>query len=291
MEFRGLGVLAAVFLALSGSAVAAEQPLALVPPAVAAPKPAGSTSSRQIEALCGETVHAVANPTHAKLNPCVVGRGHTVIDITYYQNASKVGGTALAAYPEATVRIGVARNVEVFFDAPSDVAKSGLNGLGVFYFTHLGVGVKAQLTRTPVFVSSVSFETRPQLNALAHLSLEPMANAELTGSWAPRRSNLVFTAQAGAFWFRQRGMGHAQRTAATFSLAATTPIARKTWLTLQLRSFSVAALNSSAQSSGTLSVQHEFGRNVLVSLQLGTAFNAAGHSKAHYLGVGFTIRR
>jgi hypothetical protein len=48
------------------------------------------------------TVHAIANPTHAKVNPCVVGRGHSVIDITYYQNASSVGGTALAAYPEAT---------------------------------------------------------------------------------------------------------------------------------------------------------------------------------------------
>jgi hypothetical protein len=118
-----------------------------------------------------------------------------------------------------------------------------------------------------------------------------MADAALTGSWAPPRSNLILTAQAGAFWFRQRGMGHAQRTAATFAVAITAPIARKTWLTLQLRSISAAAINSAAQSSGTLSVQHEFGRNVLISAQLGTAFNAAGHSKAHYLGVGFTIRR
>lgn len=291
MELRVLGVIAAVFFALSGSALAAETPLALVPQAVAAPNPAGSTVSRQIEALCGQTVHAIANPTHAKLNACVVPRGQSVIDITYYQNASKVGGTALAAYPEATIRFGVARNLEMFVDAPSDVAKSGLDGLGVFYFTHPGFGLKAQLMQTRVFASSFSVETRPQLNALSHMSLVPLAEAALTGSWAPPRSNLILTAQGGAFWFRQRGMGHAQRTSATFALAVTAPVAHKTWLTLQLRSISAAAMNSAAQTSGTLSVQHEFGRNVLISAQLGTAFNAAGHSKAHYLGFGFTIRR
>lgn len=290
MELRVLGVLAAVFFALSGSALAAEPPAALVPQGGTATKPVASTS-RQIEALCGQSVHTIANPAHAKLNACVVAPGHSVIDITYYQNASSVGGTALAAYPEATIRFGVARNLEVFVDAPSDVAKSGLDGLGVFYFTHPGFGLKAQLTQTRVFASSISIETRPQLNALAHLSLVPLADAALTGSLAPPRSNLVFTAQASALLFRQRGMGHAQRTAATFALAVTAPIAHKTWMTLQLRSFSVAAMNSSAQSTGTISVQHEFGRNVLISAQLGTAFNAAGHSKAHYLGFGFTIRR
>jgi len=290
MELRGPGALAAVFFALSAPAVAAEHPSGLVPAAVAASKPA-SAASHQVEALCGQTVHAVANPTHAKLNPCVVARGHSVIDVTYYQNASSVGGTALAAYPEATIRFGIARNLEVVVDAPSDVARSGLDGLGVFYFTHPGFGLKAQLKQTRVFASSFSVETRPQLSTLAHLSLVPLADAALTGSWAPPRTNLTLTAQAGALRFRQRGMGHAQRTSATFAFAVTAPVARKTWLTLQLRSISAAAMNSGAQSSGTLSVQHEFGRNVLVSAQLGTAFNAAGHSKAHYLGIGFTIRR
>ncbi|HET9393705.1 MAG TPA: hypothetical protein VFO29_09345 [Candidatus Rubrimentiphilum sp.] len=290
MELRVLGAIAAVFFALSGSALAAQPAAALVPQGGTAHRPI-SSASRQIEALCGQTVHTIANPTHAKLNACVVPRGHSVIDVTYYQNASSVGGTALAAYPEATIRFGVARNLEVFMDAPSDVAKSGVDGLGVFYFTHPGFGLKASLKQTRVFASSFSVESRPQLNALAHLSLVPMAEAALTGSWAPPRSNLILTAQAGAFWFRQRGMGHAQRTAATFALAVTAPVARKTWLTLQLRSISAAAMNSGAQSSGTLSVQHEFGRNVLISAQLGTAFNAAGHSKAHYLGFGFTIRR
>ena len=176
-------------------------------------------------------------------------------------------------------------------DAPSDVAKSGNNGLGVFYFTHPGFGVKAQLSSSNTFASSLSVETSPQLHALAHLSLVPVADATFTGSWMFKRSDIVVTAQAGAFWFRQRGMEREQRTAATFAIGITAPVLKRTWVSLQLNSISTAAMNSSAQSRGTLSVQHEIGRNVLANVQLGTAFNASGHSKAHYLGVGFTIRR
>jgi len=276
MERRVLGGIAAAFLSLSAPALAVEQ---------AAPK------GPPVRAVCDQSLRSIANTSHARMSPCIVRRGQLVIESMYYQNASKEGGTALAAYPEATFRVGLSPRVELFVDAPSDVAKSGTHGEGVFYFTHPGVGIKALLSSSGTFASSISVETNPQLNALAHLSLIPVADATVTGSWTPRRSNVVLSAQAGAFWFRQRGMGHQQRTAATFAVGVTTPIMRKTWLTLMLRSFSVAAMNSSAQSSGTLSVQHEIGRNVLANLQLGTAFNAAGHSKAHYLGFGFTIRR
>lgn len=276
MELRISGGIAAAFFACSTLALAADQPA-----------PQGSP----IRSICDLSLRSIASTSHAKMTPCVVRRGQIVIESMYYQNASSVGGTALAAYPEATFRVGVTPRLELFIDAPSDVAKSGTHGEGVFYFTHPGYGLKASLWSSSTFASSLSLEARPQLHALAHLNLLPMADATLTASWMPRRSNLILTAQAGAFWFRQRGMGHAQRTAATFTLAVTAPIMRKTWLTLQVRNLSAAAINSSSQSTGTLTVQHEIGRNVLANVQLGTAFNAAGHSKAHFLGVGFTIRR
>lgn len=276
MELRIFGGIAVAFFACSALALAVDQPLPKGPP---------------VRAICDQSLRSIANTTHARATPCVVTRGHVVIETMYYQNASREGGTALAAYPEATFRIGLTPRLELFIDAPSDVAKSGTEGQGIFYFTHPGYGLKAALSNSSTFAASLSVETRPQLHALAHMSLLPMADATLTASWMPRHSNLIITGQAGAFWFQQRGMGHAQKTAATFALAVTTPIMSKTWLTLQLRSFSVAAINSSAQSTGTLSLQHEIGRNVLANVQLGTAFNAAGHSKAHYLGVGFTIRR
>jgi hypothetical protein len=278
MELRYLGFTAAVFLAFSLPAQAVSH---VVPRGPAAAK----------TAVCDGSLRALANTSHARMTPCLVKRGSVVIESMYYQNASSIGGTALAAYPEATVRIGLGNRLELFIDTPSDVAKSGDAGLGVFYFTHPGFGLKAQLSSGKTFASSFSLESSPRLNALAHLSLIPVGEAQFTGSWISSRSNIVLSAQAGAFWFRQRGMGHEQRTAATFALAVTAPIMRRTWLTLQLRSLSVAAMNSSAQSTGTMSIQHEIGRNVLANVQLGTAFNAAGHSKAHYLGFGFTIRR
>ena len=277
MELRGLGLTAAVFLACAGQALAIDH---------AAPK-----GPPPAHAVCDGTLRALANTTHARMTPCLVRRGSVVVETMYYQNASSVGGTALAAYPEATVRIGLADRLEIFVDAPSDVAKSGENGLGVFYFTHPGFGLKAQLSSSSTFASSFSVETRPQLHALAHLSLLPMADATLTGSWMLHHSNIVLSAQTGAFLFRQRGMEHQQRAAATFAVGITAPILRRTWMTLQLRSVSAAAMHSGAQSMGTMSIEHEIGRNVLANLQLGTAFNAAGHSKAHYLGIGFTIRR
>ena len=276
MELRVLGGIAAAFFLCAVPALAVEQPAPKGPP---------------VKAVCDQSLRSIANTSHARMSPCIVRRGRIVIETMYYQNASSVGGTALAAYPEATFRIGLSPRVEFFVDAPSDVAKSGSNGEGIFYVTHPGFGLKAELSSSSTFASSLSVETRPQLHALAHMSLLPLADATLTGAWMPRHSHLVITGQAGAFLFRQRGMGHEQRTAATFAIGITAPINTKTWLTLQLRSFSIAAMNSSAQTSGTLSLQHEIGRNVLANLQLGTAFNAAGHSKAHYLGFGFTIRR
>jgi hypothetical protein len=276
MELRIFGLTAVVFFACSAPVLAVDQPAPKGPP---------------VRSICDQSLRSLANTSHARMTPCIVRRGQIVVETMYYQNASSVGGTALAAYPEATIRLALSPRVEVFVDAPSDVAKSGSNGLGVFYFTHPGFGFKALLSSSSSFASSVSFETNPQLNAMAHLSLIPLTDITFTGSWMPRRSNLIFSAQAGAFWFRQRGMGHDERTAATFGIGVTAPVMRKTWLTLQLRSLSVAAMNSSAQSTGTMSLQHEIGRNVLANLQLGTAFNAAGRSKAHYLGVGFTIRR
>lgn len=276
MELRIAGAIAAVFLACSSAARAVEQPVPKGPP---------------VKAVCDGSLRSLANSSHARMTPCIVRRGQIVIETMYYQNASREGGTALAAYPEATIRLALSPRVELFVDAPSDVAKSGTNGLGVFYFTHPGFGLKALLSSSSTFASSVSLETSPQLHALAHLSLMPVADLTFTGTWMPWHSNLILTAQAGAFRFRQRGMEHEQRTAATFGLAVTAPIMRKTWLSLQLGSISIAAMHSSAQSTGTLSLQHEIGRNVLANVQVGTAFNAAGRSKAHYLGVGFTIRR
>jgi hypothetical protein len=52
---------------------------------------------------------------------CTVPAGGILLESLYYQNASHVGGTALAAYPLLQVTAGVARRVEFIADLPSQV--------------------------------------------------------------------------------------------------------------------------------------------------------------------------
>ncbi len=96
MERRLLGGIAAVFLTLSAPALAVEQ---------AAPK------GPPVKAVCDQSLRSIANTSHARMSPCIVRRGQLVIESMYYQNASKEGGTALAAYPEATFRVGLSPRV------------------------------------------------------------------------------------------------------------------------------------------------------------------------------------
>ena len=272
MKNRVLGVLCAAVFLCTAAAPAAEQ-----------------TLQAPAKAVCTGGLRNVADKTHAKINACIAPLHGLIVQTTYYQNASREGGTALAALPEMTLRYGLSDGVEIFVDAPSDIAKSGQRGLGVFYLTHPGYGIKASLARSPRSAYAVSFETRPPLDAMAHLSLLPQAELAFTGEWRIT-SRWSAQAQAGALLFRQRGMEGEQRTAAIVSAAATYDLSKRTLLTVQLRSVSAAAMRSSAQSMGTFGIVRQLDDRLIFRVELGTAFNAAGHTKAHYLGAGFTFR-
>src|SRR6185503_3673751 len=124
---------------------------------------------------------------------------------------------------------------------------------------------------------AVSFETRPPLDAMAHLSLLPQAELAFTGEWRIT-SRWSAQVQAGALLFRQRGMDGEQRTAAIISAAANYDFSKRTLLTVQLRSVSAAAMRSSAQSMGTFGIVQQLSDRAIFRVELGTAFNAAGHT-------------
>ena len=79
----------------------------------------------------GSSLQDLASRTHAKATPCVAPRHRFILETTYYQNASRIGGSALAAYPEARIRYGMAPRLELFVDTPSEIAKSGERGRGI----------------------------------------------------------------------------------------------------------------------------------------------------------------
>jgi hypothetical protein len=272
MLIRSFGALCVAVFLVSGAASATQK-----------------SNATNVQQLCSGALRNIADKTHAKINACIAPRKRLILQTTYYQNASKEGGTALAAYPEATLRYGLAENVEFFLDIPSDIAKSGQKGAGVFYFTHPGYGIKVRIAHTMRSAYAISFETEPPLDAMAHLSLLPQAETDLNGEWR-LTSRWSVQAQIGALRFRQRGMEGDQQTATIFSAAANYDLSKRTTVAVQLRSLSAAAIHSSAQSMGTLGIVQQLDDRLIFRIELGTSFNAAGHTKAHYLGAGFTIR-
>ena len=63
-------------------------------------------------------------------SPCATAPGSVLIEMLYFRNASRVGGTALAAYPLVRIQTGIVRNLEFVLDTPSQVAMSGEAGAG-----------------------------------------------------------------------------------------------------------------------------------------------------------------
>lgn len=249
--------------------------------------PAAAATERAIPCSDG-SLGSVASRTHAKLTPCVAKRHTLIVETTYYQNASRVGGTALAAYPEARIRYGIAPRLEAFVDSPSEIAKSGQRGAGIYFMTQTGVGIKYELGRTRNVAYSLSAESHPQLGALANLNLVPLSDVHISANRSVGRG-IEFGAEAGVINYDNTHHTHL-RSSALISASITKAMTSRTWLTIELASQSNVYSKSRAQSSGVFSISHMLSQRILFGLELGSAFNAQRNSKPHYLGAGFTIR-
>jgi hypothetical protein len=241
------------------------------------------------DATCaGASVRAVASPTHSRVSPCVVKHRRVAVETTYYQNASKVGGTALAAFPEVRVRYGLVPRAELFYDASSEIAVSGERGSGVYYMTHPGLGARFEVARAGGVLYSLSAEGHPPLSALANLHLIPIFDAHAAANWSASGRN-DFAAQAGYLNF-ETAFTRNQRSSAFGAFSATHGLNGRTWATMELGFQSHATWNARSQTSGIFSLQRSLSETSMMNLELGTAFNAAGNSKPHYLGFGFAVR-
>jgi len=205
----------------------------------------------------------------------------------YYQNASKVGGTAVAGYPQLRVRYGLAPRVEIFYDAPSELAVSAKHG-GQFYAAHPGLGVQAEIARSGALVFSLSAQSHPQLSPLANLYLVPLADVHLAATWSGLRED--FAVEVGTLNFIATNRGH-RRSSLFSAFSAGRSIAPGTWLSGELGIQSNASYGSAGAARGILSVTRELSANSLFTADLGTTFNASANSKPHYIGAGFTFLR
>lgn len=236
----------------------------------------------------GGTLRDVADRTHGKMTPCVAPPHRLVLEATYYQNASRLGGTALAAYPEARIRYGVAPRLELFVDTPSEIAKSGERGRGIYVMTQTGAGAKFELARARGVAYAFSVESHPPLGALGNLNLNPLSDVHLSAKWsgAHRRE---FGLEAGVINYQTVYHQHLRASALT-AASVTQSVDPKTSLTLELANQSNVYSRSRSQTSAVFSVGRVLNPRLLFNVELGDAFNAAGNSKPHYLGAGFVFR-
>lgn len=260
---------------------------ALAAAAAGLPVQAATAHPSAAKPVCDGSIRSVAQHSHARINACLVRPGRVMIETSYYQNASRVGGSALAAYPEARLRIGVLPGVEMFYDAPSEIAKSGLRGAGIYYMTRPGFGARIQLSRKLRSATSLAFEWRPRLDEMANMTLAPAWHATLSSQWQAARSNVLFGAEAGVLNYRENSV---QRSALMLSGGAEKPVGPLTSLAVRLRTVNDFALGSSAQAGGAFSVLQSLGRDTLFNVELGTSFNRCQNIKAHYLAAGFALR-
>jgi len=216
---------------------------------------------------------------------CVVKKHHASVSTLYYQNASRFGGTALAEYPLLRTGYGVTSNVEAFYDAPSELA---ISARGAHYeMAHSGIGATTSVAQDGNVDLLLTAESRPPLSPLSNLYILPLSDADLTAAWSAL-SGTNFAAQVGTMNFIATNRGH-RRSSMFDDLSASRAVGNGTWFSGELGQQSNATYGSAGETRGIASLKRAIGTDTLFNLDLGTAFNAGGNSKPHYLGAGFTF--
>src|SRR5579875_2131062 len=229
----------------------------------------------------GIAVHAHAHPS-----PCIAAPGHLAVESAYYQNASKLGGTALAAFPEVRLRYGVARGVEFFMDAPSEIAKSGDYGAGLYVMTPYGYGLAIALPVDRPASAAVRVELRPPLPPLAPIDCTPRASVSLDAAQA-----LGEVATAGvSFGLLRSGDADESRfhDAPSMLVSLGRRLPDGTTVAVETCIHGGYGIGDVAQRFGVLAVERNVAPHLRLSIEVGTAFNPSGGTKPHYLAFGLT---
>ncbi|MBV8148103.1 MAG: hypothetical protein JO092_03325 [Candidatus Eremiobacteraeota bacterium] len=216
-------------------------------------------------------------------SPCAVAPGKLVAEATYLQNASAVGGTALAAYPLVTLRTGIARDVSFIFNSPSQIAESGLGGAGLYPRTHLGYGLSYSAVQNAGIAIAVVGEILPPVGRFAANSAQSRYLLGATSDYAPgRKLDVGFFGTATSSG--TSGLERVFPSGAFKAAYNVTPVMQFT-TDLGMRAMAKRAV---AQSFGDLGIKETFRKTFALQLGAGTTFNPVTNNKAHYLASGLS---
>jgi hypothetical protein len=216
---------------------------------------------------------------------CTLPRGASMVETLYYQNASKAGGTALAAYPLVRIRAGFARRAEFIFDAPSQVAESGLGGAGLYPVSQLGFGAAYTLAQTRRATVALHAEFLPPASRFIPSHAQSKYFLGITPLYV-LTPQLTITGLFGGSTSRTGS----SRIFSTSAIGLAFAIDRATRFTVDLGDRYIAR-RAAAQTFGDIAVARTLSRHTVVDIGLGTTFNCIANTKAHYLAMGVTYRR
>jgi hypothetical protein len=214
-------------------------------------------------------------------SPCATAPGSVLIETTYLQNASAVGGTALAAYPLLTLRTGIARHVEFVLDSPSQIAESGRAGIGLYPKTHLGYGLRYAGGKNERLAFALVTEVLPPMLRFSANHAQARYVLGVTSEYAVN-AKLRFGFATSGTSSASAGLAHILPTTVLEAAFFATP-AIEISTDLGTR---ITARRAAAQAFGDVAITETAGRNLAFKLGLGTAFNPVSNTKAHYLAAG-----
>jgi len=233
----------------------------------------------------GDSLLSFVDPTSGLPAACSLPSNGVLAQSLYYQNASRVGGSALAAYPMVDVLAGLSDRTEVLVDTPSQLAKSGPNGTGLYPTTSPGFGLKYELAASSNAALKIGLEDRPPLSPFTTTTTQAAYALSMASLYRVSES-VVFDGSVTGLATRIRG---SERMLPTMNFGVSYNVAPSTEVATDLGSRALARFGR-VQKFGDLSVTHVLHKNVAFDTGLGTAFNAMSNAKAHYLSAGLDIR-
>ncbi len=236
--------------------------------------------------VCGGGLLSLgANPSETP-SACVLPPKTFLVESLYYQNASKVGGTALAAYPMVRLRAGLTQRLEMLVDAPSQVAESGLGGAGLYPASSPGLGLNYALAQSNIRAVTLGAELLPPESLYEpNRAAQPSYRLDLSSAFRVSQFLTLNAAVAGSS-SRRVGLEHVCPTALVGASITPNP---RTRISFDLGA-RIITRHSSWQSFGDISVTQLLRKKLAFDVGLGTAFNPVNDQKSHYLAAGFNFR-
>jgi hypothetical protein len=218
-------------------------------------------------------------------SPCLLAPGSAQIDAIYLQNASRIGQTALAAYPMFRVRAGFARRLEAVVDLPSQIAESGPGNNGLYPMTHLGYGLNYQLAQSARSALALITEVLPPTSRFAPVQSQPKYLIGLTSDLAV---NDKVTLGATASGVSSGEIGF-ERVLPSLAMRLGLRVGPQTEIVTALGSRLVGR-HQVGQSFGDVTVTRALTKRTIFNVGVGTTFNEVANCKSHYLASGFNYR-